>query len=269
VPVVVHVSDIHFGAQIDELAESLLVDIAGQQPALVVVSGDLTQRARASEFTAARAYLDRMPAPVLTVVGNHDIPLTNVAKRLLNPTARYERYICAELDPVTSLPGLVVLGLGSMPPWRWKSAHVSQRQAELARRTFGQAPPDAWPVLVTHHPVLSAPRGGLLGRARLVAAAAESGVAVLLAGHTHHPAVELVTVGTAGASRHVVSVVTGTAISRRTRNVGNAYVVLEFAEQMVPGARLTVQVREPLDTAWATTRVEQFEYGRDGLVTCA
>jgi len=46
VPVVVHLSDIHFGAHSQDLAESLLADIAGVGPDLVVISGDLTQRAR-------------------------------------------------------------------------------------------------------------------------------------------------------------------------------------------------------------------------------
>jgi Calcineurin-like phosphoesterase len=66
-PVIVHLSDLHFGAHVEALAESLLTDVATQQPDLVVVSGDLTQRARPGEFERAREFLDRMPGPVLTV----------------------------------------------------------------------------------------------------------------------------------------------------------------------------------------------------------
>ena len=49
-PTVAHLSDVHFGAHGDELVESLLADLVAQRPDLVAVSGDLTQRARRSQF---------------------------------------------------------------------------------------------------------------------------------------------------------------------------------------------------------------------------
>jgi 3',5'-cyclic AMP phosphodiesterase CpdA len=40
-----HISDLHFGRIDEEVVEALLVDLRGLGPDLIVVSGDLTQRA--------------------------------------------------------------------------------------------------------------------------------------------------------------------------------------------------------------------------------
>ncbi|HPK02011.1 MAG TPA: metallophosphoesterase, partial [Candidatus Sumerlaeota bacterium] len=42
---------------------------------VVVLSGDITQRARRAQFRAARTFVDRLAAPVLAIPGNHDLPL--------------------------------------------------------------------------------------------------------------------------------------------------------------------------------------------------
>ena len=155
-PVVVHLSDFHFGAHIDALAESLLADVEDCRPDLVVVSGDLTQRARRDEFSSARELLNSLSSPVLSVVGNHDLPLIDLPERLLRPSRRYEQFVTRNLDPVVALPDLMAVGLDTMPPWRWKAGQVSPRQIGLVRQALNSAPPGAWRLLVTHHPVLPA-----------------------------------------------------------------------------------------------------------------
>ena len=216
-PVVVHLSDLHFGAHSDAHAESLLADVRARRPDLVVVSGDLTQRASRVQFTEARDFLKRLPSPVLTVVGNHDLPLVNLPERLLWPNRRYEQFIHRVLDPVVASLDLIAVGLDTMPPWRWKAGHVSPRQVELAREALGSAPAGTWRILVTHHPVLPAMRSGLRGRTPLVEACAQSGACVLLSGHTHVPSMDLVQTETTGIRHHALAVGAGTAISTRTR----------------------------------------------------
>ena len=224
---IAQVSDIHLGADVDLVAESLMTDLVAQGPTVTVVSGDLTMRARSHQFARARAYLRRLPQPVLVVPGNHDIPLFNVVRRFASPFARYQRYIAHDLDPVLEVPGAVLLGLNSMPHWRWKAGHVSERQAELVRTTLGGAPSDALRVIVTHHPVLPRELSGLVGRTGLVAAAADAGVELLLAGHTHDPQVARVELRSDAGARPALSVVAGTAVSERTRGSLNSYHLIE------------------------------------------
>jgi 3',5'-cyclic AMP phosphodiesterase CpdA len=263
---VVHLSDLHFGAHRDELVESVLVDVAEQRPDLVVISGDWTQRARRAQFRRAQEFLAEVRGPVLTVVGNHDLPLFDLARRLVAPTRRYERYITPELTPVAVVPGVVGVGLATMPRWRWKSGRVSQRQADLVRDAWDDCAPGAWRLLVSHHPVLPAGLAGVLGRRRLVGACAGAGVAILLSGHTHVPSTGLVTLEATGVRRRALSVVAGTVTSTRTRGTPNAYAVLHLDARMEVGATLAVEVREPAGPGWATARVARFRYAADGVV---
>jgi len=265
VPVIVHLSDIHFGAQLDELAESLVADIWDHCPDLVVVSGDLTQRARRDQFTRARAFLDRLPAPVLTVMGNHDVPLFDLPRRLVSPTGRYQTYVTPSLDPIFDLPGLVAVGLDSMPAWRWKAGHVSSRQADLARDTLGRSPKGAWRLLVTHHPVLPANLSALRGRQHLVDACDQAGVALFLSGHTHTARVDVVTIGADGR-HHALAVIAGTAISSRTRGTANTYNVVRLMRPMGVGATVTVEIRQAKRSVWVAGPTLAFDYCDAGIV---
>src|SRR5690242_14627277 len=96
---IAQISDLHFGREIGAVIESLLVSLAQHGPDLVVVSGDLTQRARMSEFTQARRFLDRIAEPKLVVPGNHDLPLYNIAARLVRPLRNYNRFIAPVGQP--------------------------------------------------------------------------------------------------------------------------------------------------------------------------
>ncbi|MGZ8265598.1 MAG: metallophosphoesterase, partial [Burkholderiales bacterium] len=95
----VHLSDLHFGRVNEAVLGPLARRIGAIAPDVVVVSGDLTQRARKRQFRAARAFLDTLPTPQIVVPGNHDIPLYNVFARFLTPLRNYRRYIGNDLEP--------------------------------------------------------------------------------------------------------------------------------------------------------------------------
>ena len=79
---------------------ALLAFAAERRPDLTLLTGDITQRARAEQFRRARAFADQLPAPVLSVPGNHDLPLFNLVGRLFNPYGHYRNHISNELEPV-------------------------------------------------------------------------------------------------------------------------------------------------------------------------
>ena len=108
-----HLSDLHFGRVHAPVLEPLRRALAAIGPDLVVVSGDLTQRARAEQFREARAFLDSLPFPRLVVPGNHDIPLYNVVKRFAAPLRDYRRIVSRELCPVFEDDEVVVVGLNT------------------------------------------------------------------------------------------------------------------------------------------------------------
>ena len=99
----VHISDLHFGRVDNALLAPLRELIGDMRPDAVVVSGDLTQRARSAQFRQARHYLDTLPKPQIVVPGNHDIPLYNVAARFFQPLVKYRRYITRDLGSSSTM----------------------------------------------------------------------------------------------------------------------------------------------------------------------
>jgi len=226
---IAHISDLHFGRHDPRIAEALIDQITDTDPDLVVVSGDLTQRARTNEFMQARDFLERISRPVLIVPGNHDIPLYNLMHRFFSPLWKFRRHIPSAIggNDWYSDDELAVLGLNTARGLTFKSGRVSLDQMGLIRRVFAHAPEIAWRIVVTHHPIAGAhgePRIELAGRYLLaLRAIADAGVHLLLSGHHHRPvsghaAAELV------LNKAMLVVHAGTAVSTRTRDEeGNSY----------------------------------------------
>lgn len=95
--VLLQISDTHFGTEQPQVVEALVALAAQQRPVMVVLSGDITQRARPAQFRAAKVFVDRLGAPVLAIPGNHDIALFDLWARLTRPYACYAKVFGADL----------------------------------------------------------------------------------------------------------------------------------------------------------------------------
>jgi len=185
----VHVSDLHFGRIDPAVVEPLRRAVLAAGPDLIAISGDFTQRAKTSEFEAARAFLDSLEPPKLVVPGNHDVPLWNVAARFVTPLTRYRRYISPELEPEHEDEEMIVLGVNTARSLAWGEGRINARQvARIVERLKG-APPSLIRVIVTHHPFDLPPgvhESRLLGRARMaMAELARAQADLFLSGHLH------------------------------------------------------------------------------------
>jgi predicted MPP superfamily phosphohydrolase len=116
--ILLQISDPHFGTQQAPVVEALVTLARQQKPHVLVLSGDITQRARPAQFRDARAFSDSLGVPVLAVPGNHDIPLLDVWARLRHPYARYSAAFGTDLEPVCRLPELLVVCVNTSRPWR-------------------------------------------------------------------------------------------------------------------------------------------------------
>jgi len=224
---VAHLSDLHFGAEDERIAESLLEDLADFHPSVVVISGDLTQRARKKQFEAAGAFIRRIPVPCLAVPGNHDIPLYDVLRRVLAPLSRYRRYITTDLNPVFQDDELIILGANTARAAAFKNGRISTAQIKVLAEKLRAADGRLFKVLVTHHPFLpplDAPSAALVGRGALAVEAFEPcGVDLLLAGHYHRGYMGDLQSHYVAVKRSILVAQAGTATSKRTRGERNAY----------------------------------------------
>ena len=109
--VLLQISDTHFGTEQPHVVDALVVLAARQRQDVVVLSGDITQRARPAQFRAAKDFVDRLGAPVLAIPGNHDIALFDLWARLTRPCARFAAVFGQALEPVHSTQDLLVIGV--------------------------------------------------------------------------------------------------------------------------------------------------------------
>lgn len=189
---VVHASDLHFGEPYrPDAGDAFLEAARAASPDLVVLSGDLTQRAKIREYRQARAFLERLPdVPRVVTPGNHDVPLYRVWERIFYPYRNYKKYISSELDTVTRIDGLVVVALNSTAPRRAiVNGRIRDRQLAFAARAFQESDPDAARLLVSHHHLAPAPDyegGTFLPRApEILDNLNRMGVEMILGGHLH------------------------------------------------------------------------------------
>ena len=189
---ILHISDVHFGPpHRAALSESVLRMVAERRPSLVVVSGDLTQRAKPEQFRAARAFVDRILelAPALVVPGNHDVPMYRVWERAFSPFAAYRAHFATELEPIFRDPEMLVVGINTAFNWTIKDGRITLRRLGEVARLFDDTPESLYKIVVAHHHLIPPPN---FGTQRVLANAYEAidlfssaGVDLVLSGHLH------------------------------------------------------------------------------------
>ena len=233
-----HVSDVHFGAE-DPDAIAWFDDLVrAEMPDAIIMTGDLTMRARSAEFAAASKWLEGLNRPVTVEVGNHDLPLFNIFARLFRPYKRYlalERMIEKELD----LKGVTIVPMKTTARFQlrnWSKGSVSAGALRKAVTGVEGASKDGLTIVACHHPLIEAgtsasgkTRHGAPALAKLAAAGADA----VLSGHVHDP----FDIAHQAGGRTVRLIGAGT-LSRRTRDTRPS-----FNELRIEGRDLEVRQR--------------------------
>jgi len=270
---VFHASDFQVGAPYLEHAAAAMVRLFETvTPDVVVVSGDLTQRAKASEFALARRVLNAFggDVPIVLTPGNHDVPLYRFWERLVMPHANWRRFAGTDaLDTVTRVDGATFVALNSSAPRRAiVNGRLGDGQLDFARRAFEESPDGDLRVVVTHHHFVPAPEGeggSPLPRASgLAGAFSEMEVDAVLGGHVHQ--LHLRTSAELGdASPIPVPILaTGTATSRRGRGIETGWNSLCVHRFTSEGLTVTPYRREPDGTDFEASPPVTFELRHRG-----
>lgn len=258
--VLLHISDTHFGTEQPQVLEALAKLAAQLRPALVVLSGDITQRARPGQFRAAKVFVDRLGAPALAIPGNHDIALWDLWSRLTRPYARYAAAFGPDTEPVHASAHWLVVGVNTTRAWRHKHGEVSAAQIDRVARQLSLAHPQQLRMVVVHQPLAvteARDRINLLrGHAAALREWAAAGADLLMGGHIHLP----FTLEIKGLARPLWVVQAGTAVSSRTRpGVPNSVNVVRWRGLTGEPA----ESASTLPTAHGHCCIEQWDFARD------
>ncbi|MCE7795675.1 metallophosphoesterase [Sphingobium sufflavum] len=225
---ILHASDLHFGAEDKSALDWFRTEAEARRPDAILITGDLTMRARRSEFSAARDWLASLAAPVSVEVGNHDLPYFDIATRLIAPYRRYravERFIERPL----SLPDVAVVSLRTTAraQWRfnWSKGHVTDNRVEKAVALLA-ATPARHRLVTCHHPLVEGGTRGTArtrGGARALAALARAGASAILSGHVHDPFDTVVE-----ADGHPIRLIGAGTLSERVRASWPSFNALTF-----------------------------------------
>lgn len=188
-----HASDLHFGAEDGDALDWFVRRVEAEVPAVVVITGDLTMRARSREFAAAQTWLAGLGVPVLIEPGNHDLPYFNPVRRIWRPYGRVMR-LQEQLHDGVTLEGvhLVSLPTTARAQWRlnWSKGKVGRRALHDAVVSLEAAQSDMCRIVLTHHPLIEAATqssGRTTGGRAALEAIAAAGAHAVLSGHVHDP----------------------------------------------------------------------------------
>lgn len=223
---IAHLSDLHFGSEQPPLVAALEQRLHALRPNLVVISGDLTQRARRHELVAAAGFIDRLPKPVLVVPGNHDIPGIT-PRRFLDPWRGWHGHFPGGLEPAVEHDDLIAVGANSVRAWGpyldWSRGRLRPTQIRRLAERIERAPPHLLRILVAHHPFLLTPaaagRGLVAGARPALQRLAQAGLDLALGGHVH--------LGYAGVTHGILVVHAATGVSSRLVGQANGFNLIE------------------------------------------
>ena len=214
-PSFVHISDLHFGREQAEVIAAWFKTTAQIQPDLVIISGDLTQRATDEEYIAAQQFLAQLQWPYFTIPGNHDMSATDWPERFLSPWKKWEKYINPATEPVLKQAGYSVVGVNTARAagfyFDWSRGQISKKQIKQVQEKFAATSEQDLRLVVAHHPFWlpeqSEYRDLVEQRDHALEAFHFAGVDLILSGHVHLPYTQVLQV--------VLIVHAGTAFSSR------------------------------------------------------
>jgi len=242
----IQISDTHFGTEQPQVVEALIKLVHEQAPELVVISGDITQRARRAQFRAAKVFVDNLNVPhLLAIPGNHDIPLLDIFTRTFRPYAKFTREFGTQLEPEYENDALLVITVKTTRRYRHVDGEVSPEQIERVAERLATAKAEQLRIVVTHQPVCvirpEDEENLLQGHKAAIQSWAAAGADLIMGGHIHLPYVCPLHENLGEDTRKLWAVQAGTAVSSRIRHeAGNSINIIRYD----PAEPNTIQVEQ-------------------------
>jgi 3',5'-cyclic AMP phosphodiesterase CpdA len=222
------ISDTHFGTEVGTVVQALQKRIAELEPNLVVLTGDITQRARRDEFIKAKVFLDSLgPVAKFCCPGNHDIPLFDLFTRFLNPYRTYTSILQLPLEIFYSSEDAELLMLNSTSRFRHVDGVLEMKYLKKHLEQFSSSN-QKWKIVAFHHPMdckQAVDQKNILRNSQeAMQALSGKGVDLVMGGHIHDPFTTTSVQKYPQLSKKMLISVCGTGVSSRTRrNAPNSF----------------------------------------------
>jgi 3',5'-cyclic AMP phosphodiesterase CpdA len=264
---IIHISDLHFGRINKKMVEAILAAFTDIKPDLVIISGDLTQRARPAQFKSAVAFLDNLKSsgfPYFVIPGNHDIePFISPLARIRDPYRNYRKYISEDIQSFYKDKEIAVASLNTARPENIKNGKVRPTEVEKVHTWFSSFPPEIIKIVVSHHP-LDLP---IVKHRRKLARGAHAGLELLstqnvdlyLSGHLHRSSAVTTEERYNMFGYHAVALSAGT-VSERQRGEVASFNVIDIHK---PKISLETYLFDSKDGIFAKGMVHNFEMSQN------
>lgn len=228
-----HLSDLHFGTERSECVNAIRKFCEVNKPEVVVVSGDLTQRAKLKEFRACKQFLESLKTPYFVVPGNHDIPLYHLWNRVFRPFTLFQLFF-GSLENILVTEHFSLIGMNSIRRRYHTRGSISLEQIQHVNQLLEKSPLNKLKIIVSHQPFYTTNESHHLKDCPALSQFAirewgQHQLFALLHGHLHLVAVyDLNQIFSLQLKNPVYEVHAGTAISKRLhKNMPNSFNVIQ------------------------------------------
>ncbi|WP_298623345.1 metallophosphoesterase [uncultured Legionella sp.] len=250
---IIHISDLHFGMHKPALIDPFLEELVLLKPELIIISGDLTQRARKEQYQQLSAFLQQLIAPLLIVPGNHDIPLDNPFVRFLHPFKRFKEYVSPELGASYNDAEVNILGVNSATPYKLKDGTLSNKTLNRIKNHFS-ADSRQLNILFFHHNLkyFSGMHHPLSNAEEFLDYLKISPIHIVCTGHLHYSNLKLIR---KKQNTHCALLHAGSLFCSRTRDGKNSFYFIN-TEQL----RCSIERRVFVNNSFASEHIYSLDF---------
>ena len=136
----------HDSEECDPWFSQLVKAVAGEDPDLCVILGDLAHQGLESSLDSIRRHFSALPCPVYTVPGNHDCDV-------YGDTSLYEKVFPGRLNYVVSKSGWQLIFLDTTQGSEWKNTRISDATLSWLEETAKTLDPQLPSLVFSHFPL--------------------------------------------------------------------------------------------------------------------
>lgn len=225
-----HISDLHFGRVDEDVLGAFHHYLVHSKTTIdhILISGDLTQRARPWQFLKAAEFIKNLATPVIAIPGNHDVPLYHVLHRFFRPYKNYDKYIAPVVADFYEDDQILICGFRSINIYKIASGKFHDKEVDRISKALAEAK-SKFKIVICHHPMFDRLSSNPT-IAKMQSSILDTQPNLILTGHRHETSVRYFD---PALNQSPLLVNGGTSFSNRTRFDENAFNLISVVDAKI------------------------------------